>query len=131
MKVSTYLYDKNTALTLLKSLLGEKLLYGTEKLHEILTDSLKISTVIAKQEAPQFGLKGTTELSATISYNFEDDSNALTKRLKNLIAGMSIEEATSVLLNNNNIAKARIRLSPFWLRYISSSPDNIEFIIEK
>ena len=57
MKVSTYLYDKNTAFVILKALLGEKLLYGTEKLHEILNDSLKISAVIARQDTPQFGLK--------------------------------------------------------------------------
>ncbi len=131
LKVTTYLFDRAAALSILRNLMNEKLLYGTEKLHEILNDSLKITNIINRTETPQFALKGTTDLSATISYNFEDSSNNLTKKLKNLIAGLSIDGATSVLLNDNNIAKVKIRLSPFWLTHVSSSPDNIDFIIEK
>ena len=131
LKVTTYLFDRSVALTILKNLMSEKLLYGTERLHEILNDSLKITSIISRADTPQFSLKGTTNLSATISYDFEDSGNNLTKKLKNLIAGLSIEEATSVLHNDSNIAQVKIRLSPFWLTHVSSSPDNIEFVIVK
>ena len=131
MAVTTYLYDRDAAFSILKNILSAKLLYGTEKLHEILSDSLKITNIVNRTTVPMFSMKGTTELSATISYNFEDSANALTKKLKNLIAGLSVNDATSVLLNNNSIAKAKIKLSPFWLIHVSSNPDNIEFIIEK
>lgn len=80
---------------------------------------------------PKFALRGTTELSATISYDFEDDANSQTKRLKSVIAGKTIEDATSILLNTQSIAKAKIRLSPFWLTRVSGNVDNIEFTIEK
>lgn len=76
-------------------------------------------------------MKATTELDGTISYNFEDASNNLTKKLKNLIVGSTVKDATSILLNDNNIASVQITFSPFWLTRISSSPDNIEFIIQK
>jgi hypothetical protein len=129
--VTSFVYDRNTVLALLKNLLGERLLYGTERLHDVLSDSLKITSTLNRVDAPKFTLKGTTELSATISYNFEDDANAQTRRLKNLIAGQPTDQAVSVLLNDQSIAKAKIRLSPFWLTRVSSNVDNIEFLIEK
>ena len=129
--IVSYIYNKDTALGYLKTLMNERLLYGTERLHEILPESLKITTILNRVEAPKFSLRGTTELSATISYNFEDDTNAQTKRLKNFIAGQSVEQALSILLADQSIAKAKIRLSPFWLLNVSSNIDNIKFIIEK
>lgn len=131
VKISTYIYDRNAALFYLKTILNESLLFGTEKLIGVNDESLRITNTVSKNIAPQFSLKGTTELDATISYNFEDSSNNLTKKLKNLIAGSSPKEATSLLLNDNNIASVKITFSPFWLTRVSSNPDNIEFIIQK
>jgi hypothetical protein len=129
--ITSYVYNKDTALSYLRALMNERLLYGTERLHEILPESLKITTILSRADAPKFVLRGTTELSSTISYNFEDDANAITKRLKNLIAGQTVEEALSVLQTEKSIANVNIRLSPFWLTRISSNIDNIKFIIEK
>lgn len=129
--IVSYVYNKDTALSYLRALMNERLLYGTERLHEILPESLKITTLLNRVDSPKFVLRGTTELSATISYNFEDDANAQTKRLKNLIAGQSLEQALSVLQSDKSIANAKIRLSPFWLASVSSNIDNIKFIIEK
>lgn len=131
VKISTYTYDRNATLFYLKTILNESLLFGTEKLIRVNDESLRITNVISKNINPQFSLKGTTELDATISYNFEDVSNNLTKKLKNLIVNTSPKEATSLLLNDNNIASVKISFSPFWLTRVSSNPDNIEFIIQK
>jgi hypothetical protein len=129
--IAAYVFDKTLAAATLRSLLEEGLIYGTERLHLMLPETLKITNIISRADTPGFVLKGTTELSATISYNFEDDANAQTRRLKNMIAGKSVDQAVSLLLNNQSIAKARIRLSPFWLTRVSGNVDNIEFIIEK
>ncbi|MDD2745731.1 MAG: hypothetical protein PHU93_04295 [Candidatus Gracilibacteria bacterium] len=129
--ITSYVYNKDTALSYLRALMNERLLFGTERLHEILPDSLKITTILNRADAPKFMLRGTTELSATISYNFEDDANAQTKRLKNLIAGLTSEQSLSILQADKSIANAKIRLSPFWLTRVSSNIDNIKFIIEK
>lgn len=131
VQINTYLYDRSAALFYLKTILNESLLFGTEKLIGINDDSLRITNTISKTTLPQFSLKGTTELDATISYNFEDVSNNLTKKLKNLIVGNSVKDATSILLNDNNIASVKITFSPFWLTNVSNNPDNIEFIIQK
>lgn len=131
ISIVTYVYNKDTALGYLKALINDRLLSGTERLHEVLPESLKITTILNRVDSPKFVLRGTTELSATISYNFEDDTNAQTKRLKNFIAGQSVEQALSMLLADQSIAKATIRLSPFWLMSVSSNVDNIKFIIEK
>jgi hypothetical protein len=124
-------YNKNTALSYLRALMNERLLFGAERLHEVLPESLKITTILNRTENPKFILRGTTELSATISYDYEDDANAQTKRLKNIIAGQSTEQALSVLQSDSSIANVKIRLSPFWLTSVSSNIDNIKFIIEK
>ena len=129
--VAAHTYDRALVLSTLRSLLEDRLIYGTERLHDVLPETLKITGIVARADTPKFTVKGTTELSATISYNFEDDANAQTKRLKNMIAGKSVDQAVSLLLNNQSIAKARIRLSPFWLSHVSGNVDNIEFIIEK
>lgn len=131
VKINTYTYDRTAALFYLKTILNESLLFGTEKLINVNDESLRITNIISKNTTPGFSLKGTTELDATISYNFEDASNNLTKKLKNLIVNSSPKEATSLLLNDNNIASVKITFSPFWLTRVSNNPDNIEFIIQK
>ena len=130
-KVSAYTYERGQAVTYLSSILKDNLLYGTEKLHAINEDSLRISNILFRSDIRPFSLKATTELDATISYNFEDPTNNLTKKLKNLIVNTSEREATSILLNDSNIASVKMRFSPFWMTSVSSNPDSIEFIIEK
>lgn len=131
VSINSYVYDKTATLFYLKTILNESLLFGTEKLIGINDDSLRITNTVSKNTDKTFSLKATTELDATISYNFEDPSNNLTKKLKNLIVNTSTKDATSILLNDNNIASVKIAFSPFWLTRVSSNPDNIEFIIQK
>ena len=131
VKISTYAYDRDATLFYLKTILNESLLFGTEKLIGINDESLRITNIVSKNTTPYFSMKATTEIDATISYNFEDDSNNLTRKLKNLIVNTTPKEATSLLLNDNNIASVKITFSPFWLTKVSNSPDNIEFIIQK
>ncbi|HBB27604.1 TPA: hypothetical protein DCZ36_03875 [Candidatus Gracilibacteria bacterium] len=131
VKISTYVYDRSAALFYLKTILNEGLLFGTEKLIRVNDESFRITNIVSKSINSGFSMKATTELDATISYNFEDVSNNLTKKLKNLIANTSPKEAKSLLLNDNNIASVKITFSPFWLTRVSNNPDNIEFIIQK
>ncbi len=55
--VTSFVYDRNVVLELLKNLLGERLLYGTERLHDVLTDSLKITGILNRVDTPKFLLK--------------------------------------------------------------------------
>ena len=128
---SAYVYDKGAAVSYLGGILRDNLLYGTEKLHTVNSDSFRITNILFRAPAAPFSMKATAELDASISYNFEDPTNNLTKKLKNLIVGTTEKEATSILLNDGNVAGVKLRFSPFWLTRVSSNPDSIEFIIEK
>jgi len=127
----TFIYDKRWLVSYLKNILNENILLWTEKLININEDSVKITNILSQSETSWFQMKATTELDSTISYNFEDSTNNLTKKLKNLIAWSTQKEATSILLNDPNIANVKIEFSPFWLTRVSSNPDSIDFIIEK
>lgn len=130
-KASAHAYDKGAATAYLTSVLRDNLLYGTEKLHTVNPDSFRITNILFKSDNGPFSMKATAELDASISYNFEDPTNNLTKKLKNLIVGTTEKEATSILLNDGNVAGVKLRFSPFWLTRVSSNPDAIEFVIEK
>lgn len=129
--VSLNTYDRKSLLFSLKNLLNDTLLYGTEKLIGVNEESLRITTILSRTPAPSFSMKATTELEASISYNFEDPTNNLSLKLKNLIVNATEKEATSILLNDSNIASVKLRFSPFWMTRVANNPDNIEFVIEK
>ena len=128
--ISSHIFDRRATLFYLRTILNESLLYSTERLNTINEDSLRITNVISRTDGGPFTMKATTELDASIAYNFEDPSNNLTKKLKNLILGMSATEAKSTLLNNPSISGVQIQFSPFWMIRVSNHPDNIDFIIE-
>lgn len=128
--LSTFVFDKSATIFFLKSVLNENILLWTEKLIWINDDSLRITNILSQSVGP-FYMKATTELDSKISYNFEDSTNNLTRKLKNLIANTNKQEATSILLNDSNISTVKIEFSPFWLTKVSNNPDNIEFIINK
>jgi hypothetical protein len=94
-------------------------------------DSVRLSVVLSRSASGPLTMKATTELDGTISYNFEDVSNNLTRKLKTLVANTTEKEATSILLNDPNISSVKVTFSPFWLTRVSNNPDNIEFIINK
>ena len=131
MSLKTYMYDKNAVLVYLKNVLNENILLGTEKLMNVNEDSIRVTNILSRSQTGPFAMKATTELDGTISYNFEDSSNNLTRKLKNLVANSTEKEATSILLNDPNISKVSVTFSPFWLTRVSNNPDNIEFIINK
>ncbi|MDD2516200.1 MAG: hypothetical protein PHF26_03210, partial [Candidatus Gracilibacteria bacterium] len=128
--ITTYMYNKNDTIFYLKTVLNETILSGTEKLIGLNEDSVKVTNILNKTENP-FYMKATTEMDSTISYDFENSSNNLTKKLKNLIVSTTPEEAKSILLNSQNVSQVSIDFSPFWLNKVASNPDNIEFVIKK
>ncbi|EKE26265.1 MAG: hypothetical protein ACD_4C00350G0001 [uncultured bacterium (gcode 4)] len=130
INVKTYAYNKSELVSYLKAILNDSILLWTEKLINVNEDSIKVIWILSQTDNP-FYMKATTELDSTTSYNFEDSSNTLTKKLKNLIVSSTKKDATSILLNDPNIANVKIDFSPFWLTRVSNNPDNIDFIIEK
>jgi muramidase (phage lysozyme) len=71
------------------------------------------------------------EMNTTITYDLENASNELTRRMKIMIAWLTKKDAISRLINEGHVREVDIRFSPFWLSRVSSNLDNIEFIIKK
>lgn len=126
--VQGLVYDRKQTLAYLSQSLHERMLYGTEKELWMDVNSLRISNVIGRTD--QY-IKVTAEVNVNMTYDFENASNNLTRKLKSMIANTTEKEAISRLVSDQNIAKVRISFSPFWLTRVSSNPDNIEFIIEQ
>jgi phosphoribosylaminoimidazole carboxylase (NCAIR synthetase) len=130
MHSQALVFDEKATLFYMNGILSETLLYGTEKLIRSNNDSLRFSSVMQRSWQP-LSLRATVELDSVITYDFENNANNLTRKLKSQIAGSDEQEIRKILQNDANISKVQVKFSPFWLTKASSNIDNIEFILEK
>ncbi len=130
LTINALVYDKKAVVDYLKLIFREKLLHGTDKELGIHEDTLRLTNVISR--APDdSSIKATMEMNATITYDLENASNELTRRMKVTIAWLSKTEAITKLINEWHVREVDIRFSPFWLTRVSSNLDNIEFVIKE
>lgn len=130
MNVDAFVFDKRASVQYLTNLFREKLLHWTDKELAINEDTLRVSNVIDRSEDGT-RIKVTIEMNAVTTYDFENATNDLSRQLKSMIVGLSRKEAEERLNKDWHVGKVRIRFSPFWMRSVSSNPDNIEFVIQK
>jgi hypothetical protein len=71
------------------------------------------------------------EMNTTITYDLENSSNELTRRMKVMIAWLPKADAVDRLIREWRVHEVAVSFSPFWLTRVSSNLDNIEFIIRK
>jgi hypothetical protein len=57
--------------------------------------------------------------------------NNYVEKLKYTIAWINKEDAKKILLNNSKISNVEIDTRPFFMKNISSIPNNIEFVVEE
>ncbi|MDD5769971.1 MAG: hypothetical protein PHE25_03310 [Candidatus Gracilibacteria bacterium] len=124
VRIETYIYNKDEVLTLLKNVINDSLLQGTDKLMFIDENSLRMTVVLEKKENP-LKIKATTEIDMGISYDFGNNSNYYNQKLKTLILGLSNDEATNILINEDKISSVVIHNTPFFINTVSSNLDNI------
>lgn len=128
--VTAMTYDRTATINYLTDVFREGLLHGTDKELAIHPDTLHITNVVSRAEDGT-RIKVTMELNTSITYDFENVTNELTRHMKVIIAGLSQKEAVDRLLNDGHVKEVEIDFSPFWVRQVSSNIDNIEFIIKK
>lgn len=129
--VETYVFNKDEVLTLLRSIINESLLDGTDKLMFIDENSLRMTVVLDKKENP-LRVKATTEIDMWISYDFSNNANYYNQKLKTLILWLSNDEAINILINEEKISNVLIHNTPFFIKKVSSNLDNIIMkIVEK
>jgi hypothetical protein len=130
LTVTALVYDKKSVIDYLTNLFHERLLRGTDKELAIHPDTLRMTNVISRAEDGS-SIKATMEMNTTITYDLENASNELTRRMKITIAGLTKKEAIDRLINEWHVREVDVSFSPFWLTRVSSNLDNIEFIIKK
>jgi uncharacterized integral membrane protein len=130
LTTSALFYDKKATMEYMTQVFRDNLLAGTDKEVAIHEDSLRVSNVITRSEEDN-SLKLSMEMNATITYDFENPINELTRQMKILIAGLDKETAKNRIINTWYVQDVTIKFSPFWMRRASTNLDNIEFIIRK
>lgn len=128
--LNTYSYNKLNALEVLKNVINDSLLTGTDKLIMIDENSLKMTVILNKTQNP-FSIKATTEVNIWLSYDFDNNSNNYNQRLKSMIIWLDNDEAKNILLNEGRIQNVTIKNTPFFIKKISSNSDNIILKISK
>ena len=96
--VTALLYDRRAVINYLTSIFRDKLLYGTDKELGIHDDTLRLTNVVNRAEDGST-IKATMEMNATITYDLENATNELTKRMKLIIAGLGSDDAKTRLIN--------------------------------
>lgn len=124
------IYDRAAVIDYLTGIFRERLLFGTDKELAIHEDTLRLTNMISR-EADDSTIKASMEMNTTITYDLENSSNELTRRMKVMIAWLTKKEAINRLIQEGRVHEVAISFSPFWLTRVSSNLDNIEFIIRR
>lgn len=128
--VQAIVYDRKATIEYLTSIFREWLLQWTDKEIAIHTDTLRMSNIVSQAE-DRSRIKATMEMTASVTYDFENSINELTRHMKLVIAGISEEEAIKKLKESGYVKDVEMSFSPFWISTVSSNIDNIEFVIRK
>lgn len=122
--IETYIYNKTSVLNLLRNVINDSLLSGTDKLIMIDDNSLRMTVILDKINNP-LTIKATTEVDIWLSYDFDNNSNNYNQRLKTLILWLNNDEAKNILLNEGKISNVNIKNTPFFIKKVSSNLDNV------
>lgn len=130
LTANALIYDRAAVIDYLTSIFREKLLLGTDKELAIHEDTLRLTNIISREPNDSI-IKATMEMNTTITYDLENSSNELTRRMKVMIAWLTKKQAVDRLIQEWRVHEVAISFSPFWLTRVSSNLDNIEFIIRR
>lgn len=90
--------DRKATINYLTSIFRENLLQGTNKELGIHEDTIRVSNIVSRNENDT-EIKATLEMNTSTTYDLENTTNDLTRRLKTIIAGTSESEARARLIN--------------------------------
>lgn len=131
IRITTYIYNTQEVLNHLKSVLRESLVNEIESIRYIDEDSLRVWYEFKNRKTDPIQIKATMEVQASFVHNFLSKQNNYVEKLKSTITGIDIEEAEKMLLNTSKISNVDIEVRPFFMKKVSSIPNNIEFHVEE
>ena len=133
IKIKTYTFNIDSVTSKLKKSIEDNILEEKEKLLFINDKSIDIfpqKWVLYRIEEP-FKVKATLEIEYNIEYNFKKENDNYLRRLKQMISWIDKEKAENILINENLISDANIKIRPFFVKNVSKYLNNIEFEIKK
>lgn len=130
ISVEALTYDRKATIDYLTQVFHESILRWTDKELAIHPETLRMTNIVSKVE-DNSRIKATMEMNVSITYDFENAANELTRHMKVLIAWLPEKDAISRLINDGHVKEVELSFSPFWISTVSSNVDNIEFIIKK
>lgn len=130
INIETYIYNKESVLTKLKTVVGDSIIEDSEQILSINDKSLRVASELYRQTWP-FEIKASMEVEALIIHNFSNNDDNYVQKLKSMIMGLSEEEAQDILINDPKISNAKIEITPFFVNKISNIPENIIFQVKE
>jgi len=145
IEITSYTYNKQAVISLLKNSINNNLIKDYQKIISIDDNSLRIAHIIKRNDLKKINwkyfysqksnqpliIKATTEIEYYLSKKFENKNSNFIQQIKHQIAWKNIEEAEKILTNKSEINDVKIRIQPFFIKKISTLPENIEIIIEE
>ena len=140
MIITAYIYNKESVIQKLKTLIGDKILEWVEKISYIDQNSLRMSQVLYIREAEKndienleddqaFEMKATFEIESIFIHDFLNVENSYIDLLRSKIRGLPKKEAEKVLLNDPKVSNVEIQIRPFFINSVSNISNNIIFKI--
>lgn len=132
LKIVAFTYNSESVLNKLKNTVQDGLLDEIENILYINDDSLRIGHKVYQNKKSPYTLKATVQVEAFYTHNFLSKKNNYVQKLKWFIQSTPVVDAEKLLINNPKISNVEIEVQPFFMKKVSSIPDNIIFkIIEK
>ena len=130
LSVSALVYDRRATINYLTDIFRGSLLSGTDREVAVYPETLSVTSLI-NRAVDDSSIKATMEMNTSITHDFEDPKNQLTRYLKVAISWLSKSDAISKLINTGHVKEVTVTSYPFWNRSVSWNIDNIEFVIKK
>ena len=145
IEISSFTYNKQEIISLLKNSIETTLIKELQEIISIDDKQLRISHIIKRNDLIKINwkykyiqklekpliVKATTEIEYIISKKFDNKNSTFIKQIKQSIIWKNIKEAEKILTNRQEINNVKIEVKPFFIKYISKLPENIEIIIKK
>ncbi len=129
INTSVYTYNIDSVISKLTKEINNFIIPWKEKILSINNKSIRISNIIYWPTKP-FNMKATVEIEYFTEYNFENEDDWYINMLKNTITWLPKQEAEKILINENKISNAQIKIKPFFLNKVSPFANKIKFIIK-
>ncbi len=144
IEITSFIYNKQEVISLLKNSINQRLIKDYYRIISINDKSLRISHILKRNDLKKINwkfkytqnlkiplvIKATTGIEYIINKKFDDKDSNFIKKITHSILWKNIKEAQKNLTNRSEINNVKIKVQPFFIKTVSTIPENIEIIIK-